>query len=55
MGFGDFAASTQFFLYGQKHFTQTGYHAHAAKYEEPNLLKEVDLTGNIYIVTGANR
>ena len=54
MGFGDFAAPTQFFLYGKRHFTQTGYQRHAAKYEEPNLLNEVDLAGRVFIVTGAN-
>jgi dehydrogenase/reductase SDR family protein 12 len=54
MGFGDFAASTQFFLYGKKHFTQTGYKAHAASYAQPNLLNETDLTGKVFIVTGAN-
>lgn len=54
MGFGDFAAPTQFFLYGKKHFTQTGYKAHAAKYAEPNLLHEVNLEGKVFCVTGAN-
>lgn len=58
--------STQFFLYGKKHFTQTGYLKHVAQYKDPvqsavivdaNDPKSdgVDLTGKVFMVTGANQ
>ena len=46
---GQGMSATQFFLYGKKHFTQTGYVNHVAKYakeEAPNL------TGKVFVVTG---
>lgn len=54
MGFGEFAATTQFFLYGKQHFTRTGWESHKAKYEKPDILDEVSLEGRIFMVTGAN-
>jgi len=54
MGFWNFAATTQFFLYGKRHFTRTGWESHKAKYEQPELLETVDLKGQVFIVTGAN-
>eukprot|EP00931_Biecheleriopsis_adriatica_P106449 TRINITY_DN80909_c0_g1_i1.p1 TRINITY_DN80909_c0_g1~~TRINITY_DN80909_c0_g1_i1.p1 ORF type:complete len:509 (-),score=121.74 TRINITY_DN80909_c0_g1_i1:65-1591(-) len=55
MGFGQFAASTQFYLYGKKHFTSSGWERHKAKYEQPDLLESgLDLTGKTFMVTGAN-
>jgi hypothetical protein len=54
MGFGQFAATTQFFLYGKRNFTKTGYDRHVKSYAEPTLLETVDLSGRVFIVTGAN-
>ena len=63
--------STQFFLYGKKHFTQTGYLKHVAQYTEPvqhaavvvvddddkstNKNDGVDLSGKIFLISGANQ
>lgn len=58
--------STQFFLYGRKHFTQTGYQKHLAQYTEPVQSAAVvdasdasndgvDLSGKTYLITGANQ
>jgi len=55
MAFGQFAATSQFYLFGRKHCTQTGYQTHRAAYSEPTVLEEVDLTGKVYIVTGSNQ
>lgn len=54
MGFGQVAATTQFFLYGKRHFTKTGYDRHVKSYAEPRLLETVDLSGKVFMVTGAN-
>lgn len=55
MAFGQFAATSQFYLFGRKHCTQTGYQKHLAAYKEPKLLDEADLTGKVYMVTGSNQ
>lgn len=58
--------STQFFLYGKKHFTQTGYFKHVADYNDPvqNAVvvadgssdsDGVDLSGKTILITGANQ
>jgi len=55
MGFGQFAATSQFYLYGRNHFTQTGWQKHKARYEQPDVLsQELDLSGKVYMITGAN-
>lgn len=55
MGFGQFAATTQFFLYGKRHFTSSGWEMHKANYAQPDLLTtDLDLKGQVFIVTGAN-
>eukprot|EP00438_Fugacium_kawagutii_P007207 Skav214304 [mRNA] locus=scaffold4614:94925:110792:- [translate_table: standard] len=59
MGFGQFAATTQFFLYGKRHFTSSGWKTHKANYAQPDmgrdlLTTELDLKGQVFIVTGAN-
>ncbi|CAK8990567.1 unnamed protein product [Durusdinium trenchii] len=55
MGFWQFAATTQFFLYGKRHFTSSGWEMHKATYEQPDLLSTaLDLAGQVFIVTGAN-
>ena len=51
--FGQFAATTQFFLYGKKHFTRTGWEAARALYPQPDALTVLELTGKTYMVTGA--
>lgn len=57
--------STQFFLYGKKHFTQTGYLKHVSQYPDPiqsaavvdkdSTNDGVDLTGKTFLITGANQ
>mmetsp|Transcript_14220 Transcript_14220/g.29888 ORF Transcript_14220/g.29888 Transcript_14220/m.29888 type:complete len:545 (-) Transcript_14220:185-1819(-) len=57
MGFGQFAATSQFYLYGTKHCTQTGYAKHRKEYAEyaDDLLEtDLSLEGKVYIVTGGN-
>lgn len=55
MGFGDFAATTQFYLYGRNHFTSTGWENHRKGYEQPDILESpLDLSARVFIVTGAN-
>ena len=51
--FGPFAATTQFYLYGRRHCTANGWKAHSAKYDL-RMLDNADLTGKVYMVTGAN-
>ena len=59
------ASATQFYLYGRKHFTQTGYTKHLTKYTSPvqdaptiGIDQEgadgVNLTDKVVVVTGAN-
>jgi len=58
--------STQFFLYGKKHCTQTGYLKHVAQYKGPVQSAAVvdlndasndgvDLSGKTFLITGANQ
>jgi dehydrogenase/reductase SDR family protein 12 len=55
MPYGQFAATSQFYLYGKRHFTKTGYEAHAKAYGAGALdVTTVDLTGKVFLVTGAN-
>lgn len=54
MGFGQFAATLQFYLYGRKHCTATGWKRASAKYGGGADLEEVSLTGKVFAVTGAN-
>jgi len=55
MSYGQFAATSQFFLYGKRHFTKTGYENHKKAYGADALdVTTVDLTGKAFIVTGAN-
>ena len=55
MVFGQFAASTQFYLFGRKHFTQTGWESARRRYPQPDVLNMLSLHGKVYIVTGANQ
>jgi len=53
--FGQFAATTQFFLYGKRHCTRNGWERHRQDYEEPDILESsLDLSERVFIVTGAN-
>lgn len=54
--FGQFAATSQFYLYGRKHCTKTGYQEHVKSYEKPDILedKNLSLVGKKYMITGAN-
>jgi dehydrogenase/reductase SDR family protein 12 len=53
--FGQFAASTQFYLYGRKHCTKTGWEEHRKKYEKPDILEsDINLKDKVYMITGAN-
>lgn len=54
MVFGRIAATTQFFLYGKRHFTRTGYENHKERYEKPDILDSIQLDGRVFMVTGAN-
>lgn len=58
--------STQFFLFGKKHCTQTGYLKHSSQYKDPVQSAAVipsndpgsdgvDLSGKTFLITGANQ
>jgi len=51
---GQGMATTQFYVYGRWHFTQTGWEKHSAAYPTPDPLDSADLSGRVYAVTGAN-
>ncbi|OLP92263.1 Dehydrogenase/reductase SDR family member 12 [Symbiodinium microadriaticum] len=51
----EIATSTQFYLYGKRHFTSSGWEMHQASYAKPDLLESaLSLAGRVYIVTGSN-
>ena len=56
MSFGQFASTTQFYLYGRSHCTRTGWEKASRSYDKPDLLEsnDLDLSGKIYLITGAN-
>lgn len=54
MSFGQFASTTQFYLYGKKHCTQSGWIAASASYPQPDILDDINLDGKVFIITGAN-
>lgn len=56
MNFGQFAASTQFYLFGKNHCTRTGWERAVLKYAKPDIVEESmrTLAGRVYLVTGAN-
>lgn len=53
MGLGQLTSTLQFFLYGKRHFTATGWSRASAKYDHSSL-EVLDLTSKCYVVTGAN-
>lgn len=54
--FGQFAATTQFYLYGKSRCTQTGWEKARKAYPKPDLLEDpnLNLTDKVYMITGAN-
>eukprot|EP01031_Cornospumella_fuschlensis_P032064 gene32064-38776_t len=56
MSFGQFAATSQFYLYGRSHCTRTGWENASKKYPKPDILEDpnLNLTGKTYLITGAN-
>lgn len=56
MSFGQFAASTQFYLFGRSHCTRTGWEKAVMKYQKPDIVEDSlrSLAGHVYLVTGAN-
>lgn len=55
MGLFSFITTTQFFLYGKRYCTQTGWQAAHKVYEANDILEsDMSLEGKVYIVTGAN-
>lgn len=54
MPYAQFAATTQFFLYGTRHFNKKGYDRHVKAYKDPEALTKADLKGKAFMVTGAN-
>ena len=60
---GQGISTTQFYFYGRKHFTQTGYQKHIAKYTSPRQASasirpgeegadDVNLDGKVVVITG---
>lgn len=48
--------AVQFFIYGKRHSTRTGWLRHRARYEKPDFLEQpLDLSDKVYLVTGANK
>lgn len=52
---GQVQASSQFYFYGRRHFTKTGWQNHSQEYEKPDLLTQpLDLSDQVFMITGAN-
>lgn len=48
-------ATSQFYFYGKKYCTKTGWKVASASYKKPDLLEsDISLAGKVYLVTGAN-
>jgi dehydrogenase/reductase SDR family protein 12 len=56
MSFGQFAASSQFYLFGKNHCTRTGWERAVAKYAKPDILENSAnfLKDYVFMVSGAN-
>ena len=56
MSFGQFAATSQFYLYGRSNCTKTGWEKNVKKYPKNDILndEQLDLTEKVYLITGAN-
>eukprot|EP00038_Savillea_parva_P005595 m.159241 g.159241 ORF g.159241 m.159241 type:complete len:341 (+) comp11757_c0_seq1:173-1195(+) len=51
---GQKITTTQFYLHGKKHFTRTGWEKNFMDYAPPGGFVDVDLSGRVFAVTGAN-
>ena len=51
---GQAIVTYRFYMYGRKHFTQTGWQAHSATYGRGQDLQSKNLRGRVHVVTGAN-
>ena len=47
-------STAQFYLYGKRHCTKTGWQMASSKYPKPDILESLSLHEKVYIVTGAN-
>ena len=47
MSFGQFAATSQFYLFGRQHCTRTGWLQASARYAKPDILDTVNLAGKV--------
>ena len=56
MSLGQFAASTQFYIFGKANCTKTGWEKAIQKYKKPDILADPrhSIAGHVYIITGAN-
>lgn len=54
MSFRQFAATSQFYLYGTRYCTRTGWERASHQYPQPDELDTVNLSNHVFIVTGAN-
>lgn len=56
MSFGQFAATSQFYLYGRSWCTRTGWEKMSKKYAQPDILESdsLNLADKVFMVTGAN-
>jgi dehydrogenase/reductase SDR family protein 12 len=54
--FGQFASTSQFYLYGKRHCTRTGWEQARKSYSQPDILEDpaLDLSNKVYMITGAN-
>jgi len=53
--FGPFMATSQFYLYGKKYCTKSGWKLASENYAKPDILStDLTLNGKVFIVTGAN-
>lgn len=52
--FGQFASTSQFYLYGRTRCTKTGWEKASKAYPKPDVLETADLADKVFMVTGAN-
>ena len=55
MVFGQIQTTLNFYFYGKRHFTQTGYEKNISEYEDKSFLDRIEtLNDKVYAITGAN-
>lgn len=52
--FGQFASTSQFYLFGRSRCTKTGWEKASKAYPKPDALETADLTDKVFMITGAN-